>query len=192
MAGFIYPPTSRLPNPGAPCSKTSPPRAGPTTHQVQVPRAKKQKAKKKKALFALVWILLLLLLLLGPTKKKKKRLRGHPAGALCAVCPEGGVLGIYLPHAIANTPVGHFGAAASTARRPGPHQIQNLRPLGRPIATSAPPCGRGPKCRGATPRSWFGAPMAKVRSSGASHRGSGEGGGHMEALKWLQRLRSLR
>jgi hypothetical protein len=47
-----------------------------------------------------------------------------PQGA----CPESGDIGIYLPHSIDNTPVGHWGAAASTAGRPGPLQIQNLRP----------------------------------------------------------------
>jgi hypothetical protein len=36
------------------------------------------------------------------------------------VCPESGVTSPYLPHPIANTPVGHWWAMAATAGRPAP------------------------------------------------------------------------
>jgi hypothetical protein len=53
------------------------------------------------------------------------------------VCPDSGVTWPYLPHPIANTPLGHWWAMAATAGRPGAPQIQNLRPLGPPSGTSA-------------------------------------------------------
>jgi hypothetical protein len=67
--------------------------------------------------------------------RAKKPLRRHSAGGL--VCPDSGVTWPYLPHPIANTPVGHWWAMAATAGRPGAPQIQNLRPLGPPSETSA-------------------------------------------------------
>jgi hypothetical protein len=57
------------------------------------------------------------------------------------VCPESGATWPYLPHPIANTPVGQsWWAMEATAGRSGASQIQNLRPvwpLGPPIETSA-------------------------------------------------------
>ena len=73
---------------------------------------------------------------------------------------------IYLSHSIANTPVGHCEAAASTAGRPGPLAIQNVRPLGRPIATSA---RAAPAVSG--PPKW--AFVGKARSTQKSTTGAG-------------------
>ena len=77
------------------------------------------------------------------TLRAQKRLRHHPAEVL--VCLERGATGPYFPRYIANTPVGHCEATAATAGRSRPLQIQNLRPLGRPITTRAcclcPSCG---------------------------------------------------
>jgi hypothetical protein len=68
----------------------------------------------------------------------QKRLWHHPAEVL--VCLERGDTGPYSPRYIANTPVGrHCEATAATAGRSRPLQIQNLRPLGRPITTRACP-----------------------------------------------------
>ena len=67
----------------------------------------------------------------------QKRLWHHPAEVL--VCLERGATGPYFPRYIANTPVGHCEATAATAGRSRPLQIQNLRPLGRPITTRATP-----------------------------------------------------
>jgi hypothetical protein len=70
--------------------------------------------------------------------KPKKPLRRHSAGGL--VCPESGVTWPYLPHPIANTPVGHWWLVAGGPWRPPPTarcglqsgapqvQNQNLRP----------------------------------------------------------------
>ena len=65
----------------------------------------------------------------------QNRLWYHPAEVL--VCLERGDTGPYFPRYIANTPVGHCEATAATAGRSRPLQIQNLRPLGRPITTRA-------------------------------------------------------
>jgi hypothetical protein len=50
-------------------------------------------------------------------RTKKPLRRQHSAGGL--VCPDSGVTWPYLPHPIANTPVGHWWAMAATAGRPG-------------------------------------------------------------------------
>jgi hypothetical protein len=71
----------------------------------------------------------------------QKRLWHHPAEVL--VCLERGDTGPYFPRYIANTPVGHCEATAATAGRSRTLQIQNLRPLGRPITTRAPGLGSG-------------------------------------------------
>jgi hypothetical protein len=68
-----------------------------------------------------------------PCVRAQKRLRHHPAEVL--VCLERGATGPYLPRYIVNTPMGHCEATAATAGRSRPPQIQNLRPLGRPITT---------------------------------------------------------
>jgi hypothetical protein len=90
----------------------------------------------------------------GPAKPRASK---HPAGPKATAAPPRGGPGVprkrcYWPifapfhrqHPGGSCPVGHCEATAATAGRSRPLQIQNLRPLGRPITSPEPGCAHTP------------------------------------------------
>ena len=76
------------------------------------------------------------------------RPRWHPAGALVGRWPV--FVGPKGVNFIASNPLDHSGAAVTTRGRSGGLQIENLRPLARPIATRAPGSPRPEEARNTT------------------------------------------